>query len=138
MADGNYEQKLLLAQQQLEHQFPDMLSKHYGGLDIAYGWVKIVFAIMQTIKNHEDNLLRQRGPEYFGTEYHPVIVDQIKEKFGGLRFYYSGGDGYVDGLVTMAEQWAEQTCEICGERGELRKLGWMRTLCDEHYQGTRA
>lgn len=133
----NYEQKLLLAQQQLEAQYPDMFAKYYGGLDIAYGWVKIVSELLRAIKDHEDNLLRQRGPGYFGTEYFPVVIDQIKEKFGGLRFYYSGGDRYVDGLVTMAELWAWQTCEICGEAGEPRKLGWMRTLCDKHYQGTQ-
>ena len=61
-----------------------------------------------------------------------VVVDQVKEKFGGLRFYYHGGDDVVDGMVRMAESWAAQTCEKCGNPGTTRHGGWVRTLCDEH------
>lgn len=61
-----------------------------------------------------------------------VTVDQVKEKFGGLRFYYSGGDDAVSGMVSMAESWAAVTCETCGDRGTLRHGGWIRTLCDKH------
>ena len=57
---------------------------------------------------------------------------QIKEKFGGLRFYYDGGDEYISGLVSMAESWAACSCETCGTPGERREGGWIRTLCDTH------
>lgn len=63
---------------------------------------------------------------------YPVIVSQVKEKFGGLRFYYNGGDDVVDGMVRMAESWAANTCETCGQPGTLRHGGWIRTLCDKH------
>jgi hypothetical protein len=61
-----------------------------------------------------------------------IKVVQIKEKFGGLRFYYDGGDDRIDGMVRMAELWAGVTCEKCGNRGTRRQGGWIRTLCDEH------
>lgn len=61
-----------------------------------------------------------------------VVVDQVKEKFGGLRFYYHGGDDTVYGMVRMAESWADVTCEKCGDPGERRHGGWVRTLCDKH------
>lgn len=61
-----------------------------------------------------------------------IVVDQIKEKFGGLRFYYHGGDEHIAGMVTMAESWAHRTCETCGNKGTQRSGGWIRTLCDEH------
>ena len=61
-----------------------------------------------------------------------IEVHQIKEKFGGLRFYYGGGDEHISGMETMAEIWAGRTCEKCGERGERRHGGWIRTLCDKH------
>lgn len=62
-----------------------------------------------------------------------IRVQQIKEKFGGLRFYYEGGDREVSGMVTMAEAWAARTCETCGDRGKQRSSGgWVRTLCDKH------
>lgn len=61
-----------------------------------------------------------------------VIVEQIKEKFGGLRFYYQGGDDHTSGVIDMAESWAGKSCETCGAFGTKRTGGWMRTLCDIH------
>jgi hypothetical protein len=61
-----------------------------------------------------------------------INVVQIKEKFGGLRFYYDGGDDEISGMVRMAEAWADHTCEECGNKGERRSGGWIRTLCDVH------
>jgi hypothetical protein len=61
-----------------------------------------------------------------------VTVDQVKEKFGTLRFYYSGGDDVIDGMVRMAEAMSAVTCEKCGNVGRRRGAGWISTLCDEH------
>lgn len=61
-----------------------------------------------------------------------INISQIKEKFGGLRFYYDGGDNEISGMVRMAESWAAHSCETCGDRGEQRSGGWIRTLCDKH------
>ena len=67
------------------------------------------------------------------TAYVPyVVIDQIKEKFGGLRFYYHGGDEQIHGMVRMAELWAGRSCEKCGNKGARRQGGWIRTLCDTH------
>jgi hypothetical protein len=65
-------------------------------------------------------------------------VHQIKEKFGGLRFYYAGGtgnDARIDELIAQAERPAAQTCELCGAPGRARATGWIRTVCDEHAEG---
>jgi hypothetical protein len=72
---------------------------------------------------------------------HWTVADQVKEKFGGLRFYYHGGDEHISGMVRMAESWASVTCETCGDRGTIRHGGWIRTLCDKHeaeYQARQA
>jgi len=61
-----------------------------------------------------------------------VVAVQVKEKFGGLRFYYSGGDQYIEGMVNLAENLAERTCDVCGAPGKLREGGWIVTRCDEH------
>lgn len=63
-----------------------------------------------------------------------IRVAQIKEKFGGLRFYYDGGDDEISGMVRIAEAWADHTCETCGNKGHQRSGGWVRTLCDKHEQ----
>jgi hypothetical protein len=62
-----------------------------------------------------------------------VVIDQIKEKFGTLRFYVTGGDDMIDGMIWMAEHMSGHICEVCGNRGKMRTKGWMVTLCDLHH-----
>jgi len=59
-----------------------------------------------------------------------VTLDQVKEKFGTLRFYYTGGDDIIDGMVRMAESMSGCTCEECGNIGKSRGGGWIHTYCD--------
>jgi hypothetical protein len=61
-----------------------------------------------------------------------VTLDQVKEKYGTLRFYYTGGDDYIRGLVSMAESMSGVTCETCGNPGESLGGGWITTLCKTH------
>ncbi len=62
-------------------------------------------------------------------------VMQIKEKFGGLRFYCSfpkdySERGYV--FIKKAEAQSIETCETCGEPGELTiHEGWRLVACDK-------
>ncbi len=65
-------------------------------------------------------------------EEHQVVAAQVKEKFGGLRFYIDGGDDWVYGAISMAEAMSYRTCEVCGGPGKTRGTGWIRTTCDEH------
>jgi hypothetical protein len=59
---------------------------------------------------------------------------QIKEKFGGLRFYINEGSNEIYDRITEAEGKSYSICEHCGSPGEIRKdLRWIRTLCDTHY-----
>ena len=59
---------------------------------------------------------------------------QIKEKFGGLRFYIGAGSDAIHDTIQAAEDRSYRTCEVTGEPGELRDdLGWMRVLCEEEY-----
>lgn len=66
-------------------------------------------------------------------------ITQIKEKFGGLRFYIGSGTEEIFDIISKYENLSYETCEVCGETGELRKdLGWYRTLCDTHYNENKA
>ena len=110
----------------MEETFPNMLSGKYGGFAVSEGWWIIIESLMSNIQQHLDwkNKQNKVVPQ--------VVVTQIKEKLGGLRFYYDGGDDEISGMVRMAEEWASHTCETCGNHGERRIAGWIRTLCDEH------
>ena len=106
------------------------------GCDCGLGWYDIMSVLCWMITQHENNIVWQTeykqktDPEY-KSDYFPVKFDQVKEKFGGLRIYFSGGDEYVEGLVSMAESFSYKVCEVCGERGDSNKNGWVVTLCDK-------
>lgn len=121
-------------EKRIESKWPHMFSKPYGGVAVGPGWYKIVESLCQNIDDHCKWKNMQYEQFGRGAPVEPVIVEQIKEKFGGLRFYYTGGDDYVNGLVDMAESWADETCEDCGAPGQKRSGGWLRTLCDHHEQ----
>lgn len=64
---------------------------------------------------------------------------QVKEKFGGLRYYVESEDEtpiqsadreLIYGLIQVCEDACAVTCLYCGAPGTLRGGGWMRTLCD--------
>lgn len=61
-----------------------------------------------------------------------VVVSQVKEKFGGLRFYVNGGDREVYAMISMAESMSYRTCEVCGSPGKSNSHGWITTLCETH------
>ena len=91
------------------------------GLEVGDGWAGII-STMCWILNQRDTDKKFR-------------FDQVKEKFGLLRAYHSGGSEYMAGVVRMAEDMSGRTCEVCGQPGEQRKGGWIKTLCDRCHGG---
>jgi len=61
-------------------------------------------------------------------------IEQIKEKFGGLRFYIGGATKEMHDLVDKAEHTSFTICEECGKPGKQSDWGsyWIKTLCPEH------
>ena len=59
---------------------------------------------------------------------------QVKEKFGGLRFYIGQATPEMHNEIKKAETMAWKTCEICGKAAKPRRSGWLKTLCDDHAQ----
>lgn len=100
-----------------------LFSKRFGmkgdehlayGLGVGPGWNDILYDL--------NKKLEAEKPDY--------KILQIKEKFGGLRFYtdelpYSGWDA-----IKEAEELSFKTCEECGRPGKIWSgKGWLRTLC---------
>lgn len=117
----------------LEGKYPEMFAGQYGGVCISKGWWPILETLCGQITDHlkHRNGLASQYPD----QHKPVpqvVIAQIKEKFGGLRFYYEGGDDTVYGMVRMAESWASRSCEECGAPGQRTGGGWIKTLCDFH------
>ena len=59
-------------------------------------------------------------------------VLQVKEKFGSLRFYVdSDSDNYIENLINEYEIKSSNTCEFCGNKGNIKKVkGWFMCRCD--------
>ena len=68
-------------------------------------------------------------------EPHGIVATQVKEKYGGLRFYVGGiptdvADEMYD-YIDEAEDKSYEICEQCGQPGNCNEGGWLTTLCDE-------
>lgn len=75
------------------------------------------------------NYIAHKYAKYISKRPPEVKIDQIKEKFGDLRFYITGGDSEVNGMISFAEYLCRRTCEVSGEKGELHVRGsWFKTL----------
>ena len=91
------------------------------GFECGDGWYGIIDTLCRLIQHYvEDH------------SYASVEAMQVKEKYGSLRFYVSGGDDYVDGLIAFAEAISCKICEQCGStEGVTQTKGWIYTLCEE-------
>lgn len=59
-------------------------------------------------------------------------LNQVKEKFGGLRFYTGACSNEQYEAITAAERESLRTCEQCGAPGGfVDKDGWYLTLCEK-------
>jgi hypothetical protein len=66
-------------------------------------------------------------------DFYGVKVMQVKEKFGGLRFYVDCAPDVVAAVIDACEHHSFNVCEDCGAQGNQHILnGWTRTLCDKH------
>jgi hypothetical protein len=88
-------------------------------IDCGNGWFDLIWKLCEDI----DIIVKCEGWENFS-------VDQIKEKFAGLRFYVNGANREVFDLIHKAEDKSYEICEVCGKKGSMYLgFGWYRTLC---------
>jgi len=90
------------------------------GFECGNGWYWLLSNLMETIYSYCEN-----------NEKEIPNITQIKEKYGGLRFYYEGGDDKIDGMVWLAEHLSYEICETCGTTENVHQTeGWIYTICD--------
>lgn len=115
----------------LAKKHPAMFEHLIWPPECGKGWERLLDNLMTDI----EGVLSNTAPEAV------FRVMQIKEKFGGLRFYAEvrGFDTVPDDvqsiydLIMVAEQTSTTICEFCGKDGSLRRdRRWVRTLCDTH------
>ena len=116
-------------QLQIEALKKKIVPEYWKSIDVDEGWYQIVVDC--------DNLLTEIDPNY--------QIAQIKQKFGGLRYYFqpsdvNNGELYVkmNAVVLAYEKIASITCEATGKPGVLMKSkgGWVKTLDPEYAKTT--
>lgn len=112
--------------------FRDIMSRFQQGfpqyIACEDGWNSII------IKCHRELALIDPG----------YSIAQIKEKFGGLRYYFSTSRPEIHkdmcAVIRTYESISFETCEICGKKGSLVSGRILKTLCRKHseYAGERS
>lgn len=109
-----------------DQQWRDELLDRYcpevwGSIDTGDGWRPLVEFLYDQVDN-----------------YRCVTIAQVKEKFGGLRFYISHDhecDCDINNLfntISVIENLSTYICELCGRYGHTRTdRSYIRTLCDD-------
>lgn len=97
---------------------PKDTAMHWG-ISVGPGWFKIINTLCKQLSKFEDE----------------VIASQVKEKFGGLRFYIESvspeNHKEIYQYIEDAEVKSIETCEYCGEPGRRKGGGWVKTICDK-------
>ena len=95
-------------------------------------WIRYFFNISYNKKGIKKFLewFEEKLPK--GIEPMTLHLTQVKEKYGGLSFYYNGGDDTIYGMVRFAEELSYHICENCGSTTNVSQTeGWIKTLCDK-------
>lgn len=90
------------------------------GVECGEGWHELLKPVFDYIENYNKDK----------SDENKIIVEQVKEKFGTLRFYCSFYTDELEKLIEEAENKSDVTCESCGSTKDVGKTGgWIRTIC---------
>jgi hypothetical protein len=87
---------------------------------VGDGWYKLIYELV-----HEVRVNDLKKGDWI------TKATQVKEKFGGLRFYVTGTSDKNWALIRNAEQKSYAVCEETGSEVEVGTWnnGWIRTIC---------
>lgn len=90
------------------------------GIECGQGWKDLYQPIFDWIENYNNEHTDD-----------PIIIEQVKEKFGGLRFYVDRYPNELFELIRKAEHESYNVCEHCGTRKNVGVTvdGWYETKC---------
>jgi len=92
------------------------------GISCGDGWYWLLDSLCSRLQNLTEE---ENKPQ--------IEVTQVKQKFGGLRFYITCGDDVVYNIIDFAEYLSYSICEECGsmKNVHLTKEYWIQSLCEE-------
>ncbi len=118
------------------------------GFECGDGWYSLIESICEYLMLDVNRLKSRIASDYFdNTEKEKMklelieaekkvpVVFQVKEKFGGLRFYVDGAATVKQfEYINFAENFSYRICEECGTMKDVMTygIGWNKTLCNTH------
>ncbi len=122
-----------MTQKELIDKYPKIFVPYEGNpYDVNWyipnGWIQLVDDLCGAIQNHVDHW---KMWDKDGVHTCPqVTCVQVKEKFGGLRFYTRGGNEKTEGMIDMAEYMSFRMCINCSTRENIVNTeGWISYKC---------
>lgn len=91
------------------------------GIECGYGWYGLILPLYFAIQKYNKDK----------PEEEQIHIDQIKEKFGGLRFYISNAPEKFLDWASRIEDESYKVCEFCGSVTDVttKGRGWITTQC---------
>ena len=94
------------------------------GIECSDGWYWLIDRLCSNLQFDIDNNI-----------YPQVEASQVKEKFGGLRFYVDSATDEQQAVIDFAESLSYHICELCGSTKDIgHTQGWITTMCKECYE----
>lgn len=90
-------------------------------IECLNGWDRLIEPIVDYINVYNETASKEEK----------IHIKQIKEKFGGLRFYTDRKTKQLKNMIEAAEHESIHTCEICGSKYDIGQTadGWITTCC---------
>jgi hypothetical protein len=96
-------------QQKLCKKYPKIFTKNFL-FECLDGWFWLIDNLCECIQHNKTDLQ----------------ATQVKEKFGGLRFYTTPRDDEIQGMIELAESMSYHICEKCGSTENVSSTdGWI-------------
>ena len=107
-----------------QYKLPMTKTSMCWGFECGDGWFALIDVLCDLIQQH-CNELQKKGRDF------QIEAVQVKEKYGGLRFYTNYIDNFVNNVIIFAEEMSYRTCEVCGttKDAKVNEGGWLSTRC---------
>jgi hypothetical protein len=99
------------------------------GINTENGWAWLIDHLCSSLQWMTDNPPTDKNGKM---EVPQIVASQVKEKFGGLRFYVNGANKEQYAKISFAEALSYHICELCGSTKDIgHTSGWVTTMCKE-------
>ena len=117
-------------QSYLKKKFPTLYPPTFE-FECNDGWFRILLWLSRYLEMYitQQNEMAVKNPQYY-QPVKQVVANQIKQKFGVLRFYYEGGNEHIRSIIDYTEFISGYICENTGSINDVgyNRKGYIKVL----------